>query len=71
MINVGNMECNLAIARTNYRHFYYSFFNDRKFILVIYRKSVLIDAFVLDEIIRIMAEVAISLWIKKLIRRFK
>jgi hypothetical protein len=60
VVDVGNMESDVAIARINYRHFHYFFFNDRKFILVICRKSVLIDAFVLDEVIRIMAEVAIS-----------
>jgi hypothetical protein len=60
MIDVGNMERGMAIAWINYGHFHCFSFNDRKFILVMCRKSVLIDAFVLDEIIRIMAEMAIS-----------
>jgi hypothetical protein len=54
------MERDMAITRINYRYFHYSFFNNRKFIFVIYRKSVFIDAFVLDKIIRIMAEMVIS-----------
>jgi hypothetical protein len=60
MINVNNMERDIAITRINHRHFYCSSFNNRELILVICRKSVLIDAFVLDEIIRIMAEMAIN-----------
>lgn len=51
----------MAIMRINYRYFHYSFFNDREFIIVIYHKSVFIDAFVLDEIINIMAEITINL----------
>jgi hypothetical protein len=54
------MERGMAITRINYRHFHCFFFNDRELIIVICRKSVLIDAFVLDEIIRIMAEMAIN-----------
>jgi hypothetical protein len=49
-----------VIARTNYRHFYYSSFYNRELVIVMCRKSVLIDAFVLDEVIRIVAKVAIS-----------
>jgi hypothetical protein len=60
MINVNNMERDIAIARINYCHFHYFFSNNRKLILVIYRKSVLIDTFVLDKIIRIMTEMVIS-----------
>jgi hypothetical protein len=60
VINVNNMKYDVAIARINHRHFHYFSFNDRKLILVMCRKSVLIDAFVLNEVIRIMAEVAIS-----------
>ena len=60
MVDVGNMERGMAVARTNYCHFHCSFSYDRELILVICRKSVLIDTFVLDEIIRIMAEMAIS-----------
>jgi hypothetical protein len=65
------MERDIAIARTNYRYLYYSFSYDREFIIVICRKSVLIDTFVLDKVIRIMVEMVISLWIKKPIRRFE
>jgi hypothetical protein len=54
------MKRNMAIARTNYRYFHYFSFNNREFIIVICRKSVLIDAFVLDEIINIMIEIIIS-----------
>jgi hypothetical protein len=50
----------MAIARTNHRHFYYSFFNDRELIFVMCRKSVLINAFVLDEVIRIIVKMTIS-----------
>jgi hypothetical protein len=71
MVDVNNMKRDMAITRTNYRHLYYFFFYDREFIIIICRKNVLIDAFVLDKIIRIMAEMAINPWIKKLIRRFK
>ena len=71
MINVSNIKRGIAIARINHRHFHYSSSNDRELIIVIYRKSVLIDAFVLDEIIHIVAEVAISPWVKKPIRRFE
>ena len=60
MIDVGNMERGMAIARINYRYFHCFSFNDRELIIVICRKSVLIDTFVLDEVIYIMIEVAIS-----------
>jgi hypothetical protein len=60
MINIGDMKRGIAIMRTNYRHFYYFFFYNRELIIIICRKSVLIDAFVLDEVIRIMIEVIIS-----------
>ena len=60
MVDVSNMKCDIAIARTNYRYFHCSFSNNRELVLVVCRKSVLIDAFVLDEIIRVMAEMAIS-----------
>ena len=71
MVDVNNMERGMTITRINYRHFYCSSFNNKKFIIVMCCKSVFIDAFVLDEIIRIMVEVAISPWVKKLIRQFK
>jgi hypothetical protein len=54
------MERDMAITRTNHRYFYSSSSYDRELIIIICRKSVLIDAFVLNEIIRIIAEVAIS-----------
>jgi hypothetical protein len=60
MVDVSNMERDIAITRTNYRHFHCSSFYNREFIIVICRKSVLIDTFVLDEIIRVVAEMAIS-----------
>jgi hypothetical protein len=60
VINVGNMERDMAVTRINHCHFHYSSFYNRELILVMCRKSVLIDTFVLDKIIRIMAEVAIS-----------
>jgi hypothetical protein len=60
MVNVSNMERDIAITRINHRYFHYFFFNDRELIIVICRKSVLIDKFVLDEIIRIITEMAIS-----------
>jgi hypothetical protein len=50
----------MAVTRTNHCYFHYFPFYNRKLILVIYRKSVLIDTFVLDKVIRIMTEVAIS-----------
>jgi hypothetical protein len=71
MVNVDNIKRDMAIARINYRYFYYFFFHDRELIIVICRKNVLIDTFVLDEIIRIIAEMAINPWVKKLIRRFE
>ena len=71
MVDVSNMERDMAITRTNHRHFHCSSSNDREFIIVMCRKSVLIDAFVLDEVIYIVAEVAISPWVKKPIRRFE
>jgi hypothetical protein len=54
------MERGIAIAWINYRHFYCFFSNDRELILVMCRKNVLINAFVLDKVIRVMVEVAIS-----------
>jgi hypothetical protein len=54
------MERGMAIARINHRYFYCFSFYNRELIFVMCRKSVLIDAFVLDEVIGIMAEVAIS-----------
>jgi hypothetical protein len=60
MINVGNIERDVTITRINYYYFHYSSFNNRKLIIVIYRKNVLIDAFVLNEIIRIMVKMIIS-----------
>jgi hypothetical protein len=60
VIDVSNMKRDMAVARINHCHLYYSLFYNRELILVICRKSVLIDTFILDEIIRIMAEVAIS-----------
>jgi hypothetical protein len=60
VIDVSNMKRDMAVTRINYCHFYCSSFYDRELILVMCRKSVFIDAFVLDEIVRIMAEVAIS-----------
>jgi hypothetical protein len=51
----------MAITRINYRYLYYSFFYNKEFIIIIYRKSVLIDTFVLDKVIRIITEIAISL----------
>jgi hypothetical protein len=60
VVNVNNMKRDMAVARTNHCYFYCSPFYNKKLILVMCRKSVLIDAFVLDEIIRIIAEMAIS-----------
>jgi hypothetical protein len=60
MINVDNMERDIAITRINHRYLHYSSFNNRELIIVMYRKRVLIDAFVLDKVIRIIAEMAIS-----------
>jgi hypothetical protein len=60
VINVSNMECDMAVTRINHCHLHCFFFYDKELILVMCRKSVLIDAFVLDEIIRIMAKMAIS-----------
>ena len=60
MVDVSNMERGMAIARTNYCYFHCSSSNDRELIIVIYRKSFLIDTFVLDKIIYIIAEMAIS-----------
>jgi hypothetical protein len=60
VVDVGNIKRGMAVTRTNHCYFYYSPFYDREFILVICRKSVLIDTFVLDEIVRIVAEVVIS-----------
>jgi hypothetical protein len=61
MVNVNNIERDMAIARTNHRHFHYSLSYDRELIFVMCRKSVLIDAFVLNKIIRIIAKMVISL----------
>jgi hypothetical protein len=60
VIDVDNMERGMAVTRINYCYFYCFPFYNRELVLVMCRKSVLIDAFVLDEIIRIMVEVAIS-----------
>ena len=60
MVDVSNMKRDIAIRRINYRYFHCSFFNDRKLIIIMCRKNVLIDAFVLDEIIRVIAEMVIS-----------
>jgi hypothetical protein len=60
VVNVNNIKRGIAVTRTNHCHFYYFSFYDRELILVMCRKSVLIDAFVLDKIIRIMTEVVIS-----------
>jgi hypothetical protein len=60
MVNISNIKRDIAIARINHCHFHYSSFNDRKLILVMCHKNVLIDTFVLDEVIRVIAEVAIS-----------
>jgi hypothetical protein len=60
MINVNNMERNIAIARTNHRYLYYSFFNNKEFIIVMCRKSVLIDTFVLNKIISIIVKIIIN-----------
>jgi hypothetical protein len=60
VINVSNMKCNITVTRTNHCHFYYFSSYNRELILVMCRKSVLIDTFVLDEIIRIIVEMAIS-----------
>jgi hypothetical protein len=60
VINVSNMERDMAVTRTNHCHFHYFPSYNREFIIVICRKSVLIDAFVLDKVIRIITEVTIS-----------
>jgi hypothetical protein len=60
VIDVNNMECDMAVTRINHCYLYYFFSYDREFVLVMCRKSVLIDAFVLDEVIRIVIEVVIS-----------
>jgi hypothetical protein len=60
MIDGNNIERDVAITRTNYRYFHCFPFYNKELILVMCRKSVLIDAFVLDEIIRIMIKVAIN-----------
>ena len=71
MVDVNNIKRDITITRTNYRYFHYSSFNDRELIIVIYRKNVLIDTFVLDEVVNIITEMTISPWVKKPIRRFK
>jgi hypothetical protein len=60
MVDVSNIERNVAIARTNHRHFYCFSFYNKKFIIIMCRKSVLIDTFVLDKVIRIVIEVTIG-----------
>jgi hypothetical protein len=60
MVNVDNIERDVAIARINHCYLYYLFFNDRKLIIVMCRKNVLIDAFILDKVIRIITEMAIN-----------
>ena len=60
MINVNNIKRDMTVARSNHCHFHCSPFYDKELILVMCRKNVLIDAFVLDEIIRIMIKMAIS-----------
>jgi hypothetical protein len=60
MVNVSNIERDIAITRINYRYFYYFFSNDREFIIVICRKNVLIDAFVLNKIVNIIVKVTFS-----------
>ena len=60
MVDVNNMERDMAVARINYCHFHYFSSYNKELIIIICRKSVLIDTFVLDEVIRIMVEVAIS-----------
>jgi hypothetical protein len=60
MVNVDNIERDVAIARINHCYLYYFFFNDRKLIIVMCRKNVLIDAFILDKVIRIITEMAIN-----------
>jgi hypothetical protein len=60
VINVDNMERDIAVTRINHCHFHCSLSYNRELILVICRKSVLIDAFVLDKVIRIITEMAIS-----------
>jgi hypothetical protein len=60
VVNVNNIKRDMAVARTNHCYFHYSPSYNKEFILVICRKSVLIDTFVLDEIIRIVVKMAIS-----------
>jgi hypothetical protein len=60
MVNVNNMERDTAIMWINYYYFHYFSFNNRELIIVMCRKSVLIDAFVLNKIINIMTEVTIN-----------
>jgi hypothetical protein len=60
MVDVGNMKRGMTVTRTNHCHLYCSSSYDRELILVKCRKSVLIDAFVLDKVIRIMVKMAIS-----------
>jgi hypothetical protein len=60
VVNVSNMERGMAVTRTNHYHFHCFFFYDRELIFVMCCKNVLIDAFVLDEVIRIVTEIAIS-----------
>jgi hypothetical protein len=54
------MERDITIARINHRHFHYSFSYNRELIIVMCRKSVLIDAFVLDKVIRVIAKITIN-----------
>jgi hypothetical protein len=60
VIDVNNMECDMAVTRINHCHLHCFPFYNKKLVLVMCRKSVLIDAFVLDEVIRIVAKMAIS-----------
>jgi hypothetical protein len=60
MVDINNMERGVAVTRINHCYLYCFFSYDRELVIVMCRKSVLIDTFVLDEVIRIMTEVAIS-----------
>jgi hypothetical protein len=54
------MKRDITIARTNYRYLYYFSFYNRELIIIICRKSVLIDTFILDKVIRIVTKMVIS-----------
>jgi hypothetical protein len=60
MIDVSNIKRDMAVTRTNYYYFHYFPSYNRELILVMCRKNVLIDTFVLDKVIRIIIKVAIS-----------